>query len=262
MTKISLELEDIKALASDSRLEILKALDGKKQTLQELTRSMKLNKATLHVHLSKLHQAGFIKKKERSGHKWVYYSLTWKGECLLHPENTKIVVLFGSAFLTFCIGIFQLINYARGKIVGLAQTLPDETVTRVYAIADEAGPVVAQNHQFFQNVANISNQNQTVMKLSQALNGNATIQGLANNFYDNNQLQWSTTSQTVQEISQQTGVQIVTETDELLAPQATNMIASVQDPTFLYIGLFFLALFTILIIIASWRLWKTRVQNI
>jgi len=262
MTKISLELEDIKALASDSRLEILKTLDGKKQTLQELTRSLKLNKATLHVHLSKLQQAGFIKKKERTEHKWVYYSLTWKGECLLHPENTRIVVLFGSAFLTFCIGIIQLINYARGTIVGLAQTVPSETVTRIYAIADEAGPSLAENHRFFQNIANISNQNQTLMQLSQALNENATIRGLSNNIYYDEQFQWSSTSQTVNEIGQQVGVKIGEDADELLTPQATNMIATVQDPTLLYIGLFFLVLFIVLLLIASWRLWKTRVQNI
>ena len=71
MTKISLELEDIKALASDSRLEILKALDGKRLSLSDITKITKLNKATLHAHLSKLLEAEFIKKKEREGHKWV-----------------------------------------------------------------------------------------------------------------------------------------------------------------------------------------------
>ena len=262
MTKVSLELDDIKALASDSRLGILKRLDGKKMTLQELTHAINLNKATLHVHLSKLLQAGFIKKKERSGHKWVYYSLTWKGECLLHPENTKIVVLFSSAFLTFCAGIFQLINYARGTIVGLAQTLPTETLTRVYAVADETGMSLADNHRFFQNVANLPTQNQTIMQLSQALNENSTIQGIANNMYTDDQLRWSVASQTVEDISREAGVKIGSEADQLLSPHATNVIAYVQDPTLLYLGIIFLVVFIALVGIASWRLWITRVQKI
>ena len=54
MTKVSLELEDIKALASDSRIEILKALDGKKLSLKEITKITKLQKGTIHMHLTRL----------------------------------------------------------------------------------------------------------------------------------------------------------------------------------------------------------------
>ena len=100
MTKVTLDMNTFKALASDSRLDILRALDGKKLSLKDICTITKLNKATLHVHLSKLLDAGFIKKKDRDGHKWVYYKLTWKGESLLHPENARIVVLFSATFFS------------------------------------------------------------------------------------------------------------------------------------------------------------------
>ena len=237
MTKISLELEDIKALASDSRLEILKTLDGKKLNLQDVTRITKLNKATLHVHLSKLLEAGFVKKKEREGHKWVYYQLTWKGECLLHPENTRIVVLFGIAFLTLFVGIIQLINYAKGAIVGYAQTLPNEETTQIFAIPKIVDATSVQ-YNVFQNVANVATQNQTLFQLSQALNRNATIKGLVGNTFSDEAIQWSA------------------------SPDSTNLVASIQDPTFLYLGLGCLTIFIIFLSIGLWRLWENKASEI
>lgn len=233
MTKIPLELEDIKALASDTRLEILKALDKKKLNLRDLTTITKLNKATLHVHLSKLLEAGFIAKKERHGHKWVYYRLTWKGECLLHPENTRIVVLFGSAFVLLFVGIIQLINYAKGSIVGYAQTLPNADTTQIFSVPEGTSSTVASQH-MFQNIANVSTSNQTLLQLSQALNRNASIKGLAGNSFSDEAIQWSATTTT------------------------SNLIATVQDPTLLYIGLGCFLLFMALLCIGLWRLWENR----
>jgi len=122
MTKITLDRETFKALASDTRLDILKALDGKNLGLNEIVKVSNLNKATLHEHLAKLNEAGLIKRNERDGHKWVYYKLTWKGECLLHPENTKIVVLFTTTFVALWIGIIQLIWYIKGTVINSVST--------------------------------------------------------------------------------------------------------------------------------------------
>ena len=120
MAKITLDKETFKALASDTRLNILRTLDGKKLGLNEISKATNLNKATLHEHLSKLNQAGLVKKKEREGHKWVYYKLTWKGENLLHPENTKIVVLFAITFLALWAGIIQMIWYVKGTVLNIS----------------------------------------------------------------------------------------------------------------------------------------------
>ena len=116
MSKITLDRDTFKALASDTRLDILRALDGKKMSLKDISKATTLNKATLHEHLAKLHDAGLVKRKEREGHKWVYYKLTWKGESLLHPENTKIVVLFTTTFIALWAGIVQLIWYIKGTV--------------------------------------------------------------------------------------------------------------------------------------------------
>jgi len=116
MTKVNLDIESFKALASESRLDILKNLDGKKMNLSDICSRTKLNKMTLHEHLGKLTKAGFIKRIERDGHKWVYYKLTWKGESLLHPENTNIVILFSFTFILLFFGIFSIVNYIKNQI--------------------------------------------------------------------------------------------------------------------------------------------------
>lgn len=113
MPKVSLDIDSFKALASETRLDILRALDGKKMNLTEMTKATNLHKMTLHEHLSKLTSAGFIKRIEREGHKWVYYKLSWKGQSLLHPENTRIVVMFSMTFISLLFGIFSFVSYIK-----------------------------------------------------------------------------------------------------------------------------------------------------
>jgi DNA-binding transcriptional ArsR family regulator len=117
MPKVTLDMNTFKALASDTRLDILRALDGKRLNLKDICQATNLNKATLHEHLTKLNEAGLVKKFEREGHKWVYYKLTWKGEGLLHPENTRIVVLFSTTIISLIIGIISFITFVKGKII-------------------------------------------------------------------------------------------------------------------------------------------------
>jgi len=117
MSKITLDVNSFKALASETRLDILRSLDGKKMTLQDISKITNLNKATLHEHLNKLNEAGLVKRKEREGHKWVYYKLSWKGSSLLHPDNTKIVVMFSATFITLISGIYGLINHFLQKAI-------------------------------------------------------------------------------------------------------------------------------------------------
>ena len=125
MAKITLDRDTFKALASDTRLDILRALDGKNLGLNDIAKATSLNKATLHEHLSKLHEAGLVKKKEREGHKWVYYKLSWKGESLLHPENTRIVVLFSTTFIALAIGIIQIVWYIKGNLLSFVSSYGD-----------------------------------------------------------------------------------------------------------------------------------------
>src|SRR5919109_2428204 len=107
MTKIVLDAEAFKALASDTRLQILKALDARPLTVSELSRLLGLNKATVFEHLKQLMTAELAKREDDPARKWVYYRLTWKGKNVLHPENAQIFLMLGMGALGLGVGFFQ-----------------------------------------------------------------------------------------------------------------------------------------------------------
>lgn len=107
MAKVVLDSDAFKALASNTRLEILKALDVRRLTVTELGRVLDLNKATVFEHLKQLTAAELV-KKEDEGRKWIYYRLTWKGTNILHPENAQILLLLSTAALGMGGSIFAL----------------------------------------------------------------------------------------------------------------------------------------------------------
>lgn len=109
--KITLDREAFKALASDTRLEILKALDERPMTVSELSRRLDLNKATVFEHLERLTGVQLVRKEEDDERKWVYYSLTWKGRRILHPERITIALLLSTALGALLSGLVFLAHF-------------------------------------------------------------------------------------------------------------------------------------------------------
>lgn len=111
--RITLDREAFKVLASDTRLDILKALDERPMTVSELGRKLDFNKATVFEHLEKLVAAGLVKKQDDDDRMWVYYSLSWKARRILHPERVTIALLFSTALGALLSGITVAAEYAR-----------------------------------------------------------------------------------------------------------------------------------------------------
>ncbi len=117
--KITIDKDTLKAIASDTRLNILKQLDKKKYTLSDLSKSLKLSGPTIKEHLDVLSKAGLV-RKEASLRKWKYYSLTLKGKGILRPNETKlfltllICVVVGLGLLVM-LGLFANLGSATGK---------------------------------------------------------------------------------------------------------------------------------------------------
>jgi len=255
MPRVTLDRETFKALASDTRLDILRVLDGKKMSLKDISKETNLNKATLHEHLSRLSDAGLVKRKEREGHKWVYYKLTWKGESLLHPENTRIVVLFSATFFALFFGIIQLLNFAKGKIVGLATTYMGSDSTQLYAVHEEMTYGVVSNSAL-EHIADVPTQNQTIALLSRVLNQNATIKGFAGNTVPDEAIQWTAYD------AGKDAVNLMLPAADEATRSAPTMVAFIQDPALLYIALGCFIIFMVLILIAIWRLWENKTPKL
>lgn len=105
---ITLDQESFKALASEVRVDILKKLDERRQTVTDLSGLLDLSKPTLLEHLEKLQAAGLVKRVDE-GRKWIYYELSQKGKKLLHPEKVAIVLALSSAVALAAIGLFLIL---------------------------------------------------------------------------------------------------------------------------------------------------------
>ncbi len=119
LEKIGLDRKSFEALASESRVSILKALDENQKTVTDLSSELSMAKSTLFEHLTKMVDAGLIEKKE-SKNKWVYYRLTDKGRAILHPrEKTKFFIVLASAIITLTGGVFGITKYLLGEKAAL-----------------------------------------------------------------------------------------------------------------------------------------------
>jgi DNA-binding transcriptional ArsR family regulator len=106
--KITLDQESFKALASEVRVEILKRLDERRQTVTDLSNLLSLSKPTLLEHLEKLQAAGLVKRLEE-GRKWIYYELSEKGRRILRPERVAIVIALANFVALVSIGLVALL---------------------------------------------------------------------------------------------------------------------------------------------------------
>ncbi|GEM_PF-897405 len=96
--KVELDKRSLYALASDTRLEILKSLHSNRRTVSQLAELLAIDKAAVHRHLKKLEEGGFVVRTEDHG--FVYYALTWKSRDILEPnDRTRIVILISSALV-------------------------------------------------------------------------------------------------------------------------------------------------------------------
>ncbi len=249
MTKITLDRETFKALASDTRLDILKTLDGKNMGLNEIAKVTNLNKATLHEHLTKLNEAGLIKRNERDGHKWVYYKLTWKGESLLHPENAKIVVLFATTIVALWVGLIQLIWYIKGTVTNFGYD--------VYTYTDQ----VILKSQELTGAGNFP-------LLGTDWSAGAVLPPGLPDFLMRAKLgfsQWIPLGKDIMVIndSSDPGSLTAGEGGRFIIDQSEGVIQAVyQNPLYLYVAVGCFVVFSVFLVVGLWRFWENRTVKI
>jgi len=92
MSKITISSKEFKALASDTRVNILKTLKDRQHNLSELSQKFDMRSPSMKQQLDKLIEAKLIEQKDE-GRKWKYYYLTRKGKTLLEGEETTTPIL-------------------------------------------------------------------------------------------------------------------------------------------------------------------------
>jgi DNA-binding transcriptional ArsR family regulator len=119
--------KEIKALASDTRVMIMKSLGERRKMPSELSRELSMAPSTIVEHLHVLESSGLIKHVE-TGHKWKYYELTEKGKSLVRPKfpvqfvvmlSLGVIMVFGSiaSMLINSAPVLQASEYAGGQVL-------------------------------------------------------------------------------------------------------------------------------------------------
>jgi len=135
--KIVLDQSTFKALATGTRVKILKSLEKRRHTQSELSAVLDISVPTVKEHLSALEKAGLVKRHEE-GRKWIYYSLTEKSKCVLDPERKRLWIVLGF-FLASVAGTFIAArNYFAGRIATFGGAEPTRMLAAKQAVAEVA----------------------------------------------------------------------------------------------------------------------------
>ena len=114
--KIVLDQETFKALATGTRVKILKTLNKRRHTQSELSVVLGVSVPTIKEHLSALAKAGLVKRHEE-GRKWIYYSLTEKSKCVLDPERKRLWIVLAFFILSAMGTAFSAAKYYSAPII-------------------------------------------------------------------------------------------------------------------------------------------------
>ncbi len=115
--RVELDKKTLFALASDTRVEILRTLIPMRRTVSQLSEALDIDKAAIHRHLKKMEEGGLVRRYEDHG--FVYYGLTWKARDLMSPgENTRIVILFSASWILTLAVVFLLAFALMGGVNG------------------------------------------------------------------------------------------------------------------------------------------------
>ena len=144
--KITIEKDVFKALASDTRIAILKILDKRRHTQSELAVSLNLSVPTVKEHLDAMAKAGLVNPVDE-GYKWKYYELTEKSKCILDPERKKVWILLGfwivAAVGTFAVLFSKFFIFGRASTASMKALSAQETVLSAAPTAADSARTVA-----------------------------------------------------------------------------------------------------------------------
>ena len=144
--KIFVPVETFKNLISEDTLRILKVLDKHTLSFIQLGKKTDIPQDQLQFQLQRLIQGKVVKTKNRKN--TLHYSLSFRGSSLLHPENSRIMILFCASIITFLISIGSLVHW----IVQNMPTPPEDM--RLLEESDNVvkGPVTLLATETSQNV--------------------------------------------------------------------------------------------------------------
>lgn len=142
--------EVLKVLSVETRMDILKLLSEGGRTPSFVAKKLNKSDATIVEHLQTLAEAGLVKKTMSPGKKWVFYSLTERGQGIISSKSRRLVIILATSLVVLIFGLGGFANYfyTSGIFAGERFAVPavesTEKTLGGAAEATEAANVVAQ----------------------------------------------------------------------------------------------------------------------
>lgn len=108
--KVTLDQASFRALASETRIAILRALSQKPHTLTDLANHLQISKPGVMKHLDLLQEAGLV-SRDPPERKWILYRLTTKGERILDPNRTRIALALAFSAGAAVLGVAAVVLF-------------------------------------------------------------------------------------------------------------------------------------------------------
>jgi len=110
--------EVLKVLSTDTRMDILKMLSEGGRTPSFIGKKLGKSSSTIVEHLDVLTKVGLVKKLESPGKKWVFYSLTERGEGIVKTRTRRLIIILATSLFALLgsIGSFGLHFYTQDAI--------------------------------------------------------------------------------------------------------------------------------------------------
>ena len=134
--KVYIQAVTLRNLISNETKQVLHQLDTKNLTEEELQKETKISEDNLHLQLTNLVNGKLIKKKQNTPQ----YSLTYKGECILHPENSRILLLYGLSMFSLTLSLAHVIHWIQLSLQTSQKTI-DVSANRVFFDGGSSGLV-------------------------------------------------------------------------------------------------------------------------
>ncbi len=100
----------LKVISVDTRMDILKILSEGERNPSFISKQLHKSDSTIIEHLETLRKAGLVKKVETPGKKWVFYTLTERGQGIISSKNRRLVIILGISLLSLAGGIANLFS--------------------------------------------------------------------------------------------------------------------------------------------------------
>lgn len=137
MSHIEIDSKTIKALSAETRIKILKILNGNRKIAAEISKYLGLAPSTVNEHLKVMEGSGLVKKND-TGHKWIYYEITEKGKNMITPKMPISIILTLS--LGIGLVLFGGINFFAANIiyVGSQSTAMQSATEKIAEVTEHA----------------------------------------------------------------------------------------------------------------------------